>query len=243
MGLFDFFKSDARGARQVERWRKRLMNKYQQTQERQRAIDALCQMGTDEAIAALLGRFTYRTEQSIVDEEEKQLVYERIVAFGDRAVPALEAYVGKQVALFWAVKALREIVGPERTAGVLLDALDQVEDSFGVNRERREVLVDNLRMFADDPRVYQKLLELVRDEDEEIVIRAVDGLSAREDDPNVPAVVVPLLLDPETSFRLRTLILELVLEKGWNVKRFKRQLKDKLPEGYFIDDTGVVRRR
>lgn len=238
MGLFDFLKSDP-----VGKWSKRLMNKYQQTAERKRAIDALADIGTTEAVGALLQRYKYRTEATIVDEDEKQCVYDAVVSLGESAVPALTAYISSETAIYWPVKALRKLVGDDEASRQVLTALDGIEDSFGANRDRRERLVDNLREFAHDEAVYRRLLGLLTDEDEEIVIRAVDGLSARKNDPAVPNAIVPILLEDDTSHRVRTLVMELVIEEGWNVKRFKKALLERIPEQYFIDDTGVVQRR
>jgi hypothetical protein len=125
----------------------------------------------------------------------------------------------------------------------LLKALDSIEDNFGANRQRREELVDQMRNYAEDDRVFDRLLACLGDEDEEIVIRAIDGLSVREDDPEVAEAIVPLLVNPNSSHRVRTMIMEQMLSQEWNVKRYKKKLKDVIPENYWIDDTGVVRRK
>ena len=219
------------------------MNKYMQPQERKRAIDALSEMGTDEAIVALLKRYQYRTEQTITDEEEKELVYQRTVALGPAAIPGLVGYISSEKHIYWPVKALHDIVGEEEAARVILEALEGIEDAFGQNAERRQMLVDNLRGYAQLENVHQKLLELMRDEDEEIVIRAIDGLSARTNDPGVAEAVVPLLIDEATSIRLKTMVTELVIENEWNVRLYKKKIAEVLPEQYFVDATGVVRRK
>ncbi|MFT7621029.1 MAG: hypothetical protein ACI9WU_000190 [Myxococcota bacterium] len=243
MGLFDFLNSDAKEARAVGRWQKRLMNKYMQTAERKRAIEALTQIGTEEAIVALLGRYKYRTEATIVDEDEKQEVFEAVVALGENAIPALNTYIANETAIYFPCKALRRVVGDEVAAATILQSLSAVPDSFGANADRRQQLVDNLRDFSDNPVVYQTLLGLMEDEDEEIVIRAIDGLSARSGDRAVVEAIVPRILQEETSHRVRTLVMELMIEKGWNVKRYKKALTGIIPAHYFIDDTGVVQRR
>ena len=237
------FSKDGRESRAVQRWQKRLMNQYQQTQERKRAIEGLAQIGTEEAIVALLRRYQYRTEASITDEDEKEQVYHTVVSLGASSVPGLVQYIHNETGVYWPVKALRSLVGDEETVTHLLSALDGVEDVYGQNRGRREELVDNLREFADDDRVFERLIRLAGDEDEEIVIRAVDGLGARQGDQRVSDTVVPILLDDSTSHRVRMLIMELMLEQQWNVKRFKKQLLGKIPDIYWIDDTGVVRRK
>ncbi len=243
MGLFDFFKQDAKDARAVARWQKRLMNKYMQTAERKRAIEALTKIGTTEAVTALLGRYKYRTEATIVDEDEKQEVFDSLVSLGPGAVPALTLYIANESAIYWPVKALRKLVGDDEACQHVMTALEGVEDSFGGNADRRQQLVDNLRDFSEDPRVFALLLRLLEDDDEEIVIRAIDGLSTRKGDPAVVDAIVPKVIEEDTSHRVRTLVMELMIEQGWNVKKFKKALMERIPAQYFIDDTGVVQRR
>ncbi len=243
MGLFDFLSKEGKETRAVVRWEKKLMGKYLQTQERKRAISMLTEIGTPEAVVALLKRYQYRTEQSILDEEEKDMVRECCVALGKRALPGLIAYINSETGIYWPVKAMREIAGDEITVTELLKALGNVEDIFGANRQRREELVDQLRNFAEDDRVFDVLLSMLGDEDEEIVIRAIDGLSVREDDPEVAEAIVPLMVSEKSSHRVRTMIMEQMLSQEWNVKRYKKQLRDVIPGNYWIDDTGVVRRK
>ena len=243
MGLFDFLSRDSKDTRAVGKWSKRLMAKYQQTAERKRAIEALASIGSEEAVVALLRRYQYRTEATIVDEDEKEMVFHFVVQLGESAVPGLIQYIQNDTHLYWPIKALREIVGDEEAATQVLLALDGIDDSFGANRDRREQLVDNLRGLASDERVFERLVTMVSDDDEEIVIRAIDGLSTRSGELEVTQAVVPLLLDDERSHRVRTMIMELMIQHEWNVKRFKRSLLGKIPDSYFIDDTGVVRRK
>ena len=49
--------------------------------------------------------------------------------------------------------------------------------------------------------------------------------------------------DEDRSPRVRTMILELMIEQQWNVKQHKKQLAGHLPDNYWIDDTGVVHRK
>ncbi len=244
MGLKDWFSKEGKETRAVTRWGNKLMGKWQQTAERKRAIEALTEIGTEEAVVALLKRYQYRTDATITDEEEKKMVYECVVSLGPSAVPGLCHFIATETAIYWPVKALRGIVGDEEAGTQLLKALEEIPDSFGVNKERRQQLVANMREFvAADDRIYGRLFELLEDDDEDIVIRAVDGLCTRGAVKEVVNRVVPLLTAETTSIRLRTLITELMIEQEWNVKVFKKRLAGKIPEAYFIDATGVVRRK
>ena len=243
MGWKDWFSKDGKESRAVARWGNRLMAKWSQTAERKRAIEALTEIGTDEAIVALLRRYEFRTEATITDEEEKEMVFQCVLQLGEDAIPGLQKYISTQTAIYWPVKALRRIAGDEAAAAHLLTAFDNIPDSFGENQERRQQLVANMREFVDEPRIKARLHELLEDEDEDVVIRAIDGLSARGGDREIVGAIVPIILADETSIRVRTLVMELMIEQEWNVKVFRKKLAEKIPDSYFIDSTGVVRRR
>jgi len=249
MGLFDWLtgkgeKGDAapKGDRGVARLHKKLMNKYHQSMERKRIIKVLADMGSDEAITALLGRFTYVTDGSIVDEDEKTLVYEVIRGFGQRAVPALTAFIRNEPAVYWPLKALTEIAGEEAAIEVLLSSLDSIKDRFERSMEHMTNLVSCLRDYHH-PLVLQRLIALATDEMEEIRFLAVDGLSTFDDQQEAVDAIVTRLTDPEETTRVKTYIMDMLMDRKWKVKRFKKDLTGKLPESYFIDDTGVIRRR
>jgi len=243
MGLKDFMarRRDAGATRKVERLKKRLLNEHHQTSERKRAIIELDQLGSEDAIYALLGRFTYHTPGSIVDEDEKQLVFDVLRRKGGAAIPAIEDYVLNEKTIYWPLRTLSELAGDERAVEILLEALDSIEDRWEQSMERMTNLVSCMRDFQQ-PRILERLVELSGDEFEEIRFLAVDGLSTFDEAAAVDAVL-ERLLDPEETVRIKTYITDLLLERGWNVKRWKKHLTDHLPEGFFVDDTGAVQRR
>lgn len=230
------------GDRTVARLHKKLMNKYVQSMERKRVIQVLANMGTQEAIVALLGRFTYVTDGSIVDEDEKTMAYEIIRSMGEGAIPALTQVILTEPAVYWPLRALTEIAGEERAVDVIFQALDSVHDRFERSMERMTNLVSSLRDYKS-PRVLQRLLVLATDENEEIRFLAVDGLSALDQYQEAVDAIITRLLDQQETIRIRTFIMDLLLERRWKVKRFKKDLAGRMPEGYFVDDTGVVQRK
>lgn len=221
---------------------KKLTNKYHQTQERKRVIKMLAEIGSDEAITALLGRFAFVTEGSIVDEDEKDLVYSVIMGFGERSVAPLTQFILDEVAIYWPLRALVDIAGEDAAVQTVFQALDSIHDRFERSMDRMQNLTSSLRDFRR-PDVMNKLIELSHDESEEIRFLAVDGLA--EFDKSQPAVDAMLerLLDEEETVRVKKYVLDKVIERRWNVKKFKKELAEKIPSEYFVDDTGVVQKR
>jgi hypothetical protein len=243
MGWSDYMarRKEAGAVRKVEKLRKRLMNEHHQTGERKRSILELDQIGTEDAIYALLGRFTYHTPGSIVDEDEKQLVFDVLRRKGAAAIPALEEYVVNEKTIYWPLRTLTELAGEDRAVEILLDALDALPDRWEQSMERMTNLVSSMRDFQH-PRILERLVTLSADDFEEIRFLSVDGLSTFEDPAAVDAIM-ERLLDADETVRIKTYITDLLLERKWNVKRWKKRLGDHLPQGFFVDDTGAIQRR
>ena len=190
LGLKDFMarRREAGATRKVERLKKRLMNEHHQTLERKRAIAELDQIGSEDAVYALLGRFTYHTPGSIVDEDEKQLVFDVLRRKGVAAVPALEEYILNEKTIYWPLRTLSELAGNDRAVEILLEALDSIEDRWEQSMERMTNLVSCMRDF-EHPRILTRLMELCGDDFEEIRFLAVDGLSTFDESAVVDAVM------------------------------------------------------
>lgn len=244
MGLFDLFSGSGRASRaerQVERSSKKLVNKHIQTAERKRCIELLEDAGTAEAIAGLLMRFTYRTDVQIVDEDEKETVYQALLRLGPKAIGPIEKFVHDELAIYWAVRALAEIAGEAAAVELLIREIDGITEGYDRDVAHKHELVSNLREFQA-PQVFEKLIALLADEQEEVRILAIDGLSLYDGAEPVDALV-PLLLDDEQSHRVKQMVLDLLIQRGWNVRRYKKELSPKLPEIFWIDDVGTIRRR
>lgn len=237
MGLFGFG-----GGGKVKRLVKKLTNAYVQTAERMRIMQVLADIGTTEAYEGLMQRFTYRTEASIVDEDEKRTAYELIVSAGPSVIPAIEAFVSKHENIYWPAKALGELAGKEQAVRVLLNALAKASEATVRRNEQRAQLVSNLRDFPH-PDVQAKLDELVDDEDEDVRIMAIDGLMTYGEEVARDRVVRRLLHEDEVP-RVRTVLFEQLIEAGWSLKDFKAEIEeaDILPAYYRIGKGGALER-
>src|ERR1043166_3553312 len=129
MGLFDFLGKKKQGTsesgadRDVLRFERIVGNKLSQNIDRQEAIDALSKMGTRASAAALLKRFDWLMDPTILDSEEKEAALAGIVRSGEEAIEPIRAYCRKSESLLWAIKALSKIVPAERLADELLALL------------------------------------------------------------------------------------------------------------------------
>ena len=225
----------------LARLRKKVINKYGQPEDRRHALQQVAEIGTAEAASVLLERFTFRIEQTIGDEEEKRMVHEDLVRLGPVAVEPILAFLRTENAPYWPLRALRQIIGDEATVTHLLEIIEGCEAIFDRDIERKVLLVQNLREF-EDPRVRERLFEFLHDENEELRVQAVEGLMAMGRQEMVDTMI-DRLLSPDETQRVKTAILNLLIDKKWKVKHRKEEVRKAIPPTFWIDDVGVIHRR
>jgi len=223
------------------RLQKKVTNKYGQAEDRQHALRAVGDIGTEDAVIILLKRLTFRIEQSIGDEEEKKIVCDELIRLGPVSVKPVLNFLEHENASYWPIKALREIVGDDATVNHLLEIIDRAEAIFDRDIQRKVELVSNLREFKQ-PHVRKRIMGFLDDENEELRVQAIEGLMDLGGDDVADIMINRLINDDETQ-RVKTAILNLLIDKKWNVKRRKDEVRKIIPQAFWIDDTGVIRRR
>ena len=156
-------------------------------------------------------------------------------------MPAIKDFVAEELALYWPLRVLSSVAGEEETVTVLIEQIDAITEGYDRDVARKHELVSNLREFETEA-TFNKLVELLKDETEEVRILAIDGLSVFEK-YDAAAEMVPLLLSEEETVRVKQMVLDILIQRKLSVKRFKKELSDKLPEKYWVDDTGVIQRK
>src|SRR5689334_11840382 len=117
MGLFDLFRG-GKGDKQDEKsksspaakWANAAADKRAQNYDRQEAIQALADMGTADAAAALLRRFTFTMDPSITDQGEKDAAFNGVLKAGKDAIEPVRTFAAKAESLAWPMKVLKAIV-------------------------------------------------------------------------------------------------------------------------------------
>jgi len=244
MGILDilFGRSDKSGLPpNLARLRKKVTNKYGQPQDRQHAIKQVAMIGGEDAVRVLLERFSFSIDQSIVDEDEKKMVHDELVKMGEVVVKPILEFLEKENAPYWPLRVLRQVIGDEACVTHLLDIINRTEAIFDRDVERKVLLVQNLRQFKD-PRVKDAMLNFLKDENEEIRVQAIEGLFDFGQQ-EMSDVVLDRLLDPNETQRVRTAILNLLIEKKWKLKQRKEEVRKVIPPTFWIDDVGVIHRR
>lgn len=241
MGFFGFGKSD-NAMSKVDKLRHKATNAFGQALDRQYAMKALYQMGTPEALEALLQRFSINANVSIVDQDEKRELYEWLVSAGEKAVIPIENYVSKADGVYWPLRALKEIAGIDRAVESLLRALDRAETLDMRVNEQKAQLVSNLRDF-EHPKVLERLKGLCRDKSDDVRMMALDGLLTYGEAEALP-IVAERLLDPEESHRIRSVLFEQLVDHGWSLAAWQQAIQETgvMPGHYTFGARGEIAR-
>jgi len=204
-------------------------------------------MGTEEAVEALLVRFTYRIDPSITDQEEKEAVFQGIVAAGEVALSPSRNALRKYDAIAWPLKCLEQIGGSVAVVDALLDLIADMDIDYERDPEKK---VQTLLQLEDRPdeRVLDAVKRFLDDVNEParfhtactLLTQEKAGMAAADD------VQVALLeqLVREESGRVKARVLDGFHERAWAVPEDQLEaVRANLPTGYLVDRQRKIKRK
>jgi hypothetical protein len=249
MGLKDFFSSEGRAARSLQKHVNRAKNKDAQHVDRQASLDVLRDAAGDgqpEAIAGLLGRFTIRYDKSIEDEQEKEFVAEELIHLGGKVLPELQKHLRNADSIAWGLKVLHAVAGPDAAWPLLSDLCERNDNTY-TRDPSKKIQILNYLGEQDDRRCAEALLPYLEDMDEGVRYHTVEGLLRHKEPELAREPLCKLLIDEkEESRRIKKRILDGFAELGWDVKGFsgtvEKMLSDFLP-GARLDNHGKIKRK
>lgn len=248
MGLFDLFvkKSGVAPAqkgvspKELARLTRVASNKMSQNYDRQEAIEALGQMADANGARALLRRFDFSMEPSIVDQDEKEAAVEGIVAAGEDALEPIRLYCARAESLTWPLKVMRRIVAAEEVVGELLLLLEQFDTEYLRNPEPKIQLVTLLAEYPSDE-VREAVEPFLADVNESVRFHAVGTVLCMANATSVGPLVDALV--DEESLRIKNRIARGLEERQWLIDaEVAEQLVPALPPGFGLGDGRVVSR-
>jgi HEAT repeat protein len=247
MGLFDLFKggtSSGAGSRPkanpAAKWADRV-EKRAQNYDRQEAIQALSELGTAEAVAVLLKRFTFHMDPSITDQEEKDAAFRGVLRAGKDAILPVRAFAAKAESLAWPMKIMKELVGEVEYVEELLGWLSRWDTEYAKFIDPKVQLLTALEDHHH-PRLREEVERFVEDVNEPARFHAASTLLAHGDPTALPALV-KLLLDEE-SVRVRNKVAEGLATLRWPIAEADRAaVRNVLSSPFSLDAEGRVTKR
>lgn len=238
MGLFDVFKGGGGG---LKKHVARVANKRAQKHERWESIQVLANDGSDEAIRALLTRFTTRVDPSITDGEEKNEAFRGIVRHGEAALGPVRDFLESSDTLAWPLKILKEIQGEEEVTTTLLDLLSRMDTEYERDPQKKIDVIASLEE-RHDARIVEAVTRFLEDMNETVRFHAVGAILAQEEaDAARDAMTKGLLA--EESMRVRMQMLDGYGERGWTLEAVKDAAAKRMPPGYSLGKKGEVRKK
>jgi HEAT repeat protein len=247
MGLFDFFKSDGkkqgekRKSSPAAKWAEAAGSKRAQAYDRQEAIQELSKLGTADAVEALLKRFTFNTDPSITDQEEKELAFQGILQAGKDAIEPVRAFAAKADGLTQPIRILKAILEKEELVDELIVWLSKWDTEYAKFIDPKLQLLVELGEY-ENPKVRPAVEPFLQDVNEPARFNAVATTLAQKE-PDSLGPLLALLLDEE-SVRVRTKIADGLASLGWEVPDDQRDsVRKVLPPQFGVNGAGVVTKR
>jgi hypothetical protein len=238
MGFLDRFSKDGRDARAREKNAARAVNKYAQSPDRMKALQALRDDGTDEALYALMKRFGMMYDKSIEDEQEKEWVFDMLVEKGAAVLPALKKYMLSADSISWPLRLLDKVIdGKEGRIDVIAAVLERHEPGYERDPTKKIQLLTHLAGLKH-PRVPALVGPYLTDMDEGVRYAGVEALLKQGDEAAGREPLLDLFAKEE-SLRLRIRIADGLAELGWPVADRRADVEKVLPDSFQIEARGA----
>jgi hypothetical protein len=244
MGILDLFSKQGR----IERARagniKGAVNKYAQSADRFRNLQALRDDGSEEALHGLLRRFGMMYDKTIEDEQEKDWVFDVLVEKGMTVLPALKRYLKEAESISWPLRLLDKIADRETELGVLQEILARHEPGYERDPTKKIQLLNHLGGIKDE-RVPPLCAPYLADMDEGVRYAAVEALVRQANEASAAAPLLDQLTKPEEdSLRIRLQIAEGFADLGWPVPADRRDAALKfLPDAFKLAKDGRIEKK
>lgn len=240
MGLLDFFGKKS-GPAAIKKHATRVANKRSHAADRYESLRALAEMKTSDAIAALLMRFTYTTDPTITDQEEKDYAYRCIVEAGEVAIEPARAFLRQQDSISWPMKVLRTLLEEREVVAELLSVLETMDTEYERDPQKKVQVLACLEDFRDD-RIAAAVTRFLDDVNETSRLHACATLLAQQRAAEHFERLRTHYLTEE-SVRVRARILDGLIAADAGFEADLDAVRGKLPAGYVLDSKGKPRRR
>jgi hypothetical protein len=237
VGLFDIFGKKG-GAGAVQKLAPKVADKRGMAPDRWEAIQALSKMESEEAIDALLVRFTFYVDPTITDQEEKDAVFHAIVAKGALAVEPLKRFITRAESLSWPLKMLDRVLTPPEVLETLLGLLRKMDTEYERDPQRKLQILAELETRHGEG-VLEAVQPFLADVNETARFHAVGAVLAQEN-AEVSRDALLDVLAREESMRIKARIFDGFGQRGWAVDLAR---VGRLPDAFSVDGAGVPHRR
>lgn len=241
MGILDIF-GGGKSPERATKLKAKVTQKYGGPEARQKAIQQLGEMDLPEATSSLLARFTITVEPATTDTDEKEHVFGLIRSRGEAAVDPVRTFLRRNdSASSWGMRLLHDLLPADRFVTAVVEHLRELSEAYTRDPEKKLVLLHEAESL-DDPRIAPTVLPFLDDMADDVKIGALRALAPRAY-PEAREPMLKLLTAPETARRVQTTAIEAIARSGFGVQGYREKVESLLPEPFFVDKAGILKRR
>jgi HEAT repeat protein len=240
VGILDIFGGSPE--QKAKKLKSKITQKYGDPAARQKAISQLGALKTPEAVRSLLARFTIMVDPHTIDADEKEQVFHLIQEVGHDAVEPVKEFLARSDhASSWAIRLLEALLPEAEVTTVALQMLTSLGAEYTRDPEKKTVLILHLT-GKDDPRIAGALVPFLDDPSDDVKLVALRGLGPLKHEP-AREPLLRLLTSPGSARRVQTAAIAALHESELGVQGFREKVEALLPEPYFVDKSGLVKKR
>lgn len=234
MGLFDMFTKEGRLRKQA----RILGDRNTLPEDREAAERWLLEEGSGQALYALLKRFDVRVSQQIVDTQEKERLYDRLLSLGPELDGPLLQFVRSASNRTWPLKLYESRQGTQAAVDLVYELLDAEAGPANFEPERKKFLLVWLADHKVDGLI-DKVAPFLDDFDEEVRYVAAEAIVAQEGDGGRAPLAAVLAKADEESNRLKHRVAGVFAKRGWRVDD-PEAVGAAMPRGFRVLEDGRV---
>jgi HEAT repeat protein len=146
-----------------------------------------------------------------------------------------------EAASSWAVKILADILNETDVNTIVLDELRRLGAEYTRDPEKKEVLLHFFEGKQHDG-IAEASITMLKDMSDDVKMAALRTLGTLKD-AKAREPILELLTNDETAKRVQTRCIEVLHEAKLEVQGFREKVEKRLPEPFFIDKSGIVKKR
>lgn len=235
MSLLEFLRPKS----PLEKAKKQVREAYAQPEYRREAMDKLLEIGSDEAIAALLGRFTINASGQIADEDEKRDLVEMLVDAKEKTLEPLKTFIRTQKKfLSFPIRAYVRMVDRPEARAFLAETLRQYEPLDHRSTQAKSVLLSSLADLGEDDSA-AVIAPYVGDHDDDVQYVAIEALE-RLENREFATSLTDVCTSDEHSARVKRRAADALCQLGWSVKSAFSKFDGELKGVYVLGKKGQL---
>lgn len=220
----------------LEKAAKQVREAYAQPEYRRAAMDKLVEIGTEEAIAALLQRFTFNASGQIADESEKHDLVDQLATLGEPAKAPLMRFIRTEKNIAFPIKALLKILPKDEGIAFLCETLKAYEPLDHRSTQAKATLVMSLSEVCG-PEHAPVFVPYLDDHHDDVQFQAVVVLEKLKN-PDVKDAIAGVCVGEAHASRVQRRAAQALADLKWPVKERYDAFNPELKRDYLLGKKG-----